>query len=196
MDGIAKQEIIMTRMTKFAEFRAALTHESDRGCALFAAAYLDVAICDLIRASLVESNNVEDDLFAGTAPLSTFSARIKLAYYMGKISREARSDLDIVRRIRNDFAHDATALTFEAKVIAARCRALQSSYHEKAETGRAHYTAAVSSLLALLHASTLKALRPSVPPDTVPSVAEKDAFRKALNAALDDLRTGMTKKKA
>ncbi len=81
-------EHLATQKKKVDSFRKSLTSESDRGCALFAAAYLDVSLSDLLYVSLVGNKNIEKDLFEGTAPLSTFSSRIKLAYYLGLISQE------------------------------------------------------------------------------------------------------------
>jgi len=69
-----------------AAFRKALTAESDRGCALFAAAYLDASLSDFLYVSLVSNKSIEKDLFEGSAPLATFSSRIMMAYYLGLIS--------------------------------------------------------------------------------------------------------------
>jgi hypothetical protein len=55
----------------------------DSGCAPFAAAYLDASLADLLYVSLVSNKSTEQDLFGGTAPLATFSSRIKVAYYLG-----------------------------------------------------------------------------------------------------------------
>ena len=99
-------EHLDTQKRKVQSFRKALTSESDRGCVLLAAAYLDKSLSDLLYVSLVENKNIEKDLFDGTAPLATFSSRIKLAYYLGLISEACRRDLDTIRRIRNDFGHD------------------------------------------------------------------------------------------
>lgn len=184
MDEVAK-EALRKKTAEFAAFRTALTDESDRGCALFAAAYLDIAVCDLIRSSLIEHKNIDDELFTGTAPISTFSARIRLAFYMGKISKAMRSDLEIIRKIRNDFAHHAVALSFDTEAIANRCRALKFSYHEHDEKARAHFTAAASGLLATLHGWTLKAVRPAIQSDDVPTEAEKRALREVVDAILN-----------
>src|SRR5690349_18522305 len=89
-------EHLASQVRKVNAFRKALTSESDRGCALFAAAYLDVSLSDLLYVSFIESKNIETDLFKGTAPLSSFSSRIKLAFYMGLISKATRRDLDVI----------------------------------------------------------------------------------------------------
>jgi hypothetical protein len=44
-------------------------------------------------------------------PLSTFSSRIKAAYRLGLIDLEITRALDLIRRLRNDFAHKVQAST-------------------------------------------------------------------------------------
>lgn len=176
-------DVLKHQLEEFRAFRHALSAESDRGCALFAAAYLDTAFEQLMRASLVEDKKVDDDLLDGTAPLSTFSARIKLAYYLGIISAACRADLDAIRKIRNDFAHDASVITFETQSIAARCRNLGYSYHEATARPRAHFTASASRILGILHRLTVSANRPTEKPDDRPSEAEKLANRERVAAA-------------
>jgi DNA-binding MltR family transcriptional regulator len=49
-------------------------------------------------------------------PLSEFSARIKVGFAMYLFGRETRDDLEIIRRIRNLFAHQSTVLTFATEL--------------------------------------------------------------------------------
>ena len=80
-----------------------LTRESDRGCVLVAAAMLDELLADLFRKFL--RPGTADELLKQGSPLGFFSSRIQMAYAMGIINKEARDDLEIIRRIRNDAAH-------------------------------------------------------------------------------------------
>jgi DNA-binding MltR family transcriptional regulator len=154
-DFLAKQK------AAFTAFRKALTAESDRGCALFAAAYLDRALSDLLFVSLVGNKNIEDDLFRGNAPLSSFSARIKMAFYLGKLSPSARRDLETIRSIRNDFAHHPEYIDFTVQSVKDRCDNLVHIWHEADARPRAKFTAAVSAALAMIHAETLRAEAPT-----------------------------------
>jgi hypothetical protein len=72
------------------EFQASLYAESDRGCALLAAAFLDERLGDLLRAFFVDDATVADGLLDGIGALATFSARIDLAFLLGLISALAR----------------------------------------------------------------------------------------------------------
>jgi DNA-binding MltR family transcriptional regulator len=63
-------------------------------------------------------------LFEGEAPLSTFSSKIKLVYFFGLIPQELYRDLNLVRKIRNKFAHELDRLSFQDQSIADTVRAL------------------------------------------------------------------------
>lgn len=162
----------------FIAFRNELTQESDRGCALYAAAYLDKAISDLLSRSLVMNKEIEKDLFTGTAPLSSFSSRINFAYYLGKLSPSMRRDLNLIRKIRNDFAHSAEHLTFESEKIANRCKELQYSYHDANHRSRGHFTAAACGILATIEVTGLLAEAPKELPDKIPTDEAKEEIRK------------------
>lgn len=131
----------------FTEFRLALTKESDRGCALFAAAYLDNALAALLKANLVQNSKADDELFGTQSPLGTFSSRIKMAYYLGKIAIVERKDLDTIRQIRNDFAHKSGPIYFVDQSIADRCANLKNSWRMEDATPRQKFIAAVSGLM-------------------------------------------------
>jgi hypothetical protein len=66
-----------------AEFRSTLTDETDRGCALMAAAYLDDRLAELLKAYFVDDLPVAKKVLDLERPLGTFSARIDVAYLLG-----------------------------------------------------------------------------------------------------------------
>ena len=65
------------------ELRNMLGEESDRGCVLSAAAFLDNELGKLLKSVLVQDDKLSKVLFEGYGPLATFSARIDLAYIKG-----------------------------------------------------------------------------------------------------------------
>jgi len=68
--------------------------------------------------SIVSNANSHDqiikELFRPYAPLSTFAAKIQLAYGYGLISKEDYCDIEIIRKLRNDVAHSKKHFTFES----------------------------------------------------------------------------------
>jgi DNA-binding MltR family transcriptional regulator len=106
---------------------ASLGHESDRGCVIFGAALLNESLEQLLRASFrraPEDVKLIDSLFEGYAPLSTFSAKLQLAYALGILPRHLREKIELVRRIRNEFAHESGPLSFDDSRCADRLKLL------------------------------------------------------------------------
>jgi DNA-binding MltR family transcriptional regulator len=108
-----------------------LEAESDRGCILVAASALDDFLEELLKIALVaDPHSVKHaviPLFEGMGPLSTFSAKIKLAYALGLINKTDFTDLEKIRRIRNIASHEYSAMTFESQEIVEICCTLDSA---------------------------------------------------------------------
>jgi hypothetical protein len=64
---------------------------------------------------------VQETLFHTSGPLGAFSTKIRLAYIMGMISSEFYKDLQIMREIRNRFAHNTEIGSFDVPEISSRC---------------------------------------------------------------------------
>lgn len=102
--------------------------ESDRACVIVAVAMLDHALETLLKACLAPASSSEDELLEAIyAPISTFSARIDLTYRVGLISPQLRRDLHIIRKIRNDFAHNITSCDFDDSSVRGRIVELNRS---------------------------------------------------------------------
>jgi DNA-binding MltR family transcriptional regulator len=96
--------------------------ESDRSAALLAAALLDAQLESLFRARL---KHHQDRLLGFDGPLASFSTRIKMARALDWIDEEVERDLDVIRNIRNRFAHSFEQnLTFEDVEIEGWCSSL------------------------------------------------------------------------
>jgi hypothetical protein len=95
-------------------FRVEFGKETDRAAVILSVAMLDQVLETILRSHLCATDSSNDELFEGpTAPLSTFSARINMCHRLGLISARLCRDLHIIRRIRNEFAHNITGCTFE-----------------------------------------------------------------------------------
>lgn len=77
----------------------------DRGLVLSLSAFAEDALGSLLKAYLIASEASAQLLEGFNAPLGTLSARTKAAYAMGLITKEQFSDLERLRKIRNEFAH-------------------------------------------------------------------------------------------
>jgi DNA-binding MltR family transcriptional regulator len=97
---------------------AEMTAESDRGCILIGASAVDDVLQTALRALLSKDHHIAkhavEPMFAAMGPLSTFSARIKLAYAVGLTPRWMFEDLEKIRKVRNKAAQEFSAKTFES----------------------------------------------------------------------------------
>lgn len=57
-------------------------------------------------------------------PLSSFAAKIKIAYALGIFDKPVKDELDLIRQIRNSFAHSKETLTFSLPDISDACNEL------------------------------------------------------------------------
>ncbi len=147
------------------EFRHSLTPETDRGCAIAAAAFLDEELKTLLASVLADEPKLLKEMFSHNGPLANFSSRIDFAMLMGLLSRVTWHDLHIIRRIRNDFAHSPHPLSFDDGAIRSRCGELRHTIRGHEAQSRQHFTSAVCAVLAFIHASLFEAKRLVVPPD-------------------------------
>ena len=105
---------------------------------------------------LIELPNGADKLFDPTAPLSTFSAKINLAYSLNLIGADIRRNADYIRDIRNVFAHRAAPTSFRTKEVAAVCALLSLGgweakiSAEKGDAGTRFLNAAVETAKAIM----------------------------------------------
>lgn len=102
--------------------------ESDRACVILGGALLDAALETLLRARLLPCAASEDPLFDGAnAPLASFSSRIELSHRIGLIDASFARNLHLIRRIRNDFAHNVTGCSFSDSSVTNRLTELRRS---------------------------------------------------------------------
>jgi DNA-binding MltR family transcriptional regulator len=104
------------------ELLGQLRRQSDRECAVVCVSLLEHQLEVLLLNCFVEMTSAEEkELFGGTAPLSTFAAKIKVAYALRLIDKTFRDDLDRVRKIRNVFAHKVKPIHFSHPDVADWC---------------------------------------------------------------------------
>ena len=115
------------------EVITAMDHEfheqSDRIVAIVGAAYLDSTLDSLLRAAFIDARDEVDRLFRPDAPLGSNGSRCQLAYCLGLITCDQRDDLKIIAKIRNVFAHDFKALSFDTPQVRDFCASFQQPEH-------------------------------------------------------------------
>ncbi len=182
---------IVPRLDEVVAFRETLDAETDRGCALMSAAYLDSQLEQLIRVSIVDDEDVADELLSQSKPLSSFSSRIDLAYLLGHVGKNVRRDLHLIRKIRNDFGHTSSPLDFGHPPIAARCREMYHCFLADADPPRKRFTNTVISILAFIHGPIRFSNRPPLKSD-VPMTPER---RKRVLGSVDAIGEAIEQRK-
>ena len=103
-------------INKLNEMVGTFHKESDRGAAILAGSFLEHYLGLYLR-SLTVDDKIAGKLFDGMGPLATFSQRIAIAYAFGFIDKRQHSDLELIRKIRNYFAHHPIQGTFQAEEV-------------------------------------------------------------------------------
>lgn len=99
----------------------------DRGTAIVVVSYIE----ELIEEKLITFLNKGDEkiqktLFERNGSFSTFSSKIDFLYCIGVVSSQVYRDLDLFRKIRNEFAHGRPWLDFDDEKMMNRIRELNS----------------------------------------------------------------------
>jgi len=120
----AAPEELKENILEWVTFRSELSKESDRGCALLAASHLDFLIEELLKVKMVGTKKQIQSLFDFNGPMGTFSSRILISYSIGLISKSYVNDLQIIRKVRNEFGHSPSIINFDDEKIASFCNNL------------------------------------------------------------------------
>lgn len=111
----------------FSEFLKEFQTETDRGAVLVGAALIDDRLERLLRSHFLGVKESSELLVGANAPLGSFSARIKTAYCLGLITDMEHHECDIIRRVRNEFAHKLHGLTFKDQKVKDLCNNLRAN---------------------------------------------------------------------
>ena len=95
-----------------------LEGESDRACALIAAAAISDG-CDLLKLYFVKLNETDiNHLFYDQgAPFGDFASQTDVSFALGLISSQERLEVNIIRKIRNTFTHTLAQIDLSHEVI-------------------------------------------------------------------------------
>lgn len=133
--------------THILDFQKIIRDETDRGTALMSAAYIDEQLKGLLLSYFIDDINVTKGLLSSSGPIGSFSARIELSYSLGLIANNIKKDLNLLRKIRNDFAHLSTPMTFETDSVKSRCLELKTILVPKEFCAKRRFTRAMTTVV-------------------------------------------------
>jgi hypothetical protein len=99
--------------------------DNPRGAAILLATHLENALQIVLVERLRVQQEHFDDIFGSErSPMGTFDSKTRVAHAVGLITDNTRLNLDIIRRVRNAFAHAMTPISFGTKEVMDACAVL------------------------------------------------------------------------
>lgn len=108
------------------EIAAFYERGSDRAVAVVCLAIVENRLTDLLKAAMREDEKTQEELFNPSGPIGSLGTKIKLAYMLGLIHADVHSDLRLVTKIRNEFAHNVRITSFDEPIINNRIESLHA----------------------------------------------------------------------
>jgi hypothetical protein len=147
--------MLLSTAEDLAKFVDELKRETDRGLPLVAAALIDDRLTETLRAFFCEIPCASKLLDAANAPLGTLSSRTEACLALGLIDDFEYTELGLIRRIRNEFAHAKHGISFASPRIQGLCSSLKSDIPQDAgypiQDARFRFTNAVVCLALRLY---------------------------------------------
>lgn len=124
-------------LLRWRAFADAIARESDRGCVICAAAYIDDALEHAIRSYLHKLSKAPKSLLDSLLtrrpqpPLGAFAVRTKMARALNLIDDSIMTSIDGLRPMRNDSAHLGAEFSFDSYNLDEICAALSTEERAK-----------------------------------------------------------------
>jgi hypothetical protein len=97
---------------------------SHRATAVVGATFVEEHLTYALQSRMVSDEGVIEERFAPGRVFGDFGAKIDLGYLIRVYSKQAHKELNTIRRIRNDFAHQLEVNSFDRDDMRDRCRNL------------------------------------------------------------------------
>lgn len=111
---------------------------SPRATAIVAASFVEDHLRRLLLSRLVDDAKAIERALGSNGPLGTFSAKINFGYLMGIYTAAACREMDTIRGIRNDFAHEMNISSFDVQSVKDRVATLTAWEREKISIRKAN----------------------------------------------------------
>ena len=100
---------------------------SDRAAVILQASNVENILQSVLQKKMRQplASEFRERLFDGNGPLATFSNKILVGYALGLFGSVFRHDLDLIRELRNGFAHTRHPMTLSTPHVAEVCKFLK-----------------------------------------------------------------------
>lgn len=124
---LASEKWVLDTFKKLGIDLEAVLRSTHASTCITAAALVDEQIAQALRLKMVNLNaDLRKRLFKGYGPLSSFSARIDIAYALGMLSKDIAKEAHTIRGIRNKFAHATKRVNIDSPGIKEECEKLST----------------------------------------------------------------------
>lgn len=115
-------------MADLASLEAEIYGTNDRARAVMLGALVEVALQQFLHNKTRPTLTSDDgrSLFDFRGPLGDFASKTLVAYAFNMFGPDTRHDLDLVRVMRNEFAHSRKSFDFTTPAVAAVCAQLRA----------------------------------------------------------------------
>src|SRR6266404_3362168 len=108
-----------------------LAQADARTAAIVGAGFVEHELARAILARLrYLSPSEHNRLFDGYGALSSFAQKIDIGYALGIYDKVERKELEAIKAVRNEFAHNLRIRTFRHPKVRKECRSLLSDKHQ------------------------------------------------------------------
>lgn len=125
--------MLLSTAEDLAKFVVELKRETDRGLPLVGAALIDDRLTETLRSFFCESPSASKLIDDANAPLGTFSSRTEMCFALGLIDEYEYTEIGLIRKVRNEFAHAKHGITFSSPRVQGLCSSLKSDLPQGAE---------------------------------------------------------------
>ncbi|MBK8071641.1 MAG: transcriptional regulator [Ramlibacter sp.] len=124
--------MLLSTAEDLAKFVEELKRETDRGLPLVAAALIDDRLAETLRSFFCKVPSASKLLDEGNSPLGSFSSRTEACYALGLIDEFEYNEIGLIRKVRNEFAHEKHGTSFASPRIQGLCSTLRSDLPKEA----------------------------------------------------------------
>jgi hypothetical protein len=111
--GLKRVSRVFDFQKSLADMMAGVQDDNDRVTAIVSGSHVENALGSALKARMRPLNiSEENELFGIGSPLGTFANKIKIGYGLRLFELATKNDLNIIRKIRNAFAHARDSVNF------------------------------------------------------------------------------------
>lgn len=116
MAVVAEDEAELDSLNRFMRL---IGEQDERAMVLSLATFIEDTLGRLLLAYFRDCNATRELVEGFNAPLGTLGSRIKVVYAVGLVTEDQFKDMEILRKVRNQFAHNWEGVSLQRNDIAA-----------------------------------------------------------------------------